>query len=118
MIRRGTRFVGIGLSYLACLLPLAGADGQEPVEQPHELGFFPGFERSILQSGTQVAKVELAAPAEPEFILRATVPIPPGLYPRPDGSEIFSVLGRSGELIPAEASQRPCSGSSFSPTRR
>ena len=42
---------------------------------------------------TRVARVELAAPAHTPFLLRATVPVPKGVFPREDGRSPLTVGG-------------------------
>ena len=62
--------------------------------------------------GRTVARLELAAPISSPFVLRAVVPIEPGVFPRPDGRSPFFVRmpGKDVVLVPAQAeivSRRP-----------
>lgn len=52
--------------------------------------------------GTVVARLGLAAPAQSTFVVRATVPVPRGTYPRATGESPFHVRGPDGELRPAQ----------------
>lgn len=53
-----------------------------------------------------VAQLELAAPAITPLLLRATMPVPKGVFPRADGSSPFVVESHAGEerLVPAQVS--------------
>jgi len=71
---------------LACLLTLApethaGGDPRRPV-----------------------AEIEVSAPSSPSFVLRATLPIPKGVFPRADGRSPFAVrtTGSGPKLAPAQ----------------
>lgn len=60
--------------------------------------FAPGEQRTV-------ARLELAAPRTPRFVLRACVPIPSGVFPRADGRSPFFVRlpGKSERVVPAQA---------------
>jgi len=47
----------------------------------------------VRAQATRVARVELSAPAHTPFLLRATVPVPKGVFPRADGGSPFTVGG-------------------------
>jgi hypothetical protein len=49
-----------------------------------------------------VGELELAAPASQTFVLRATLPVLPGTFPRPDGKAPFSIQDSNGALVPAQ----------------
>lgn len=49
--------------------------------------------------GDVVAVVELGAPTVDQFVLRATVPVPPNTYPRPDGLVPFSIRQPDGAVV-------------------
>ena len=49
-----------------------------------------------------VARVEVEDPDLEEFVLRATVPIPPEVYPRDDGMIPFGVRDSSGKIVPTQ----------------
>ena len=50
-----------------------------------------------------VAEIEVPAPKESPFLLRATLPIPKGVFPREDGRSPFAVVTDT----PGSASFRP-----------
>ncbi|MCE9595745.1 MAG: hypothetical protein K8S98_16270 [Planctomycetes bacterium] len=52
--------------------------------------------------GTIVGEFELAAPASQSFTLRATIPVFPGTFPRPDGLMPFAIRDSNGALVPAQ----------------
>ncbi|MCB9913545.1 MAG: hypothetical protein H6828_00180 [Planctomycetes bacterium] len=52
--------------------------------------------------GDELAVVELETPQHARFLLRATVPLPPGLFPRPDGRAPFSFEGPDGRRFHAQ----------------
>ncbi len=52
--------------------------------------------------GETVAVLELAAPQALEFTLRGTFPVPPGVYPRPDGLSPFKLRSHDNVLVPAQ----------------
>jgi hypothetical protein len=51
-----------------------------------------------------VARLELVAPARPRILLHGTVPIPKGIYPRPDRESPLAVVNHdpAGTLVPAQ----------------
>lgn len=57
---------------------------------------------SVLPPDAHVATLELAAPATSAFVLRGTVPIPLGTYPRADGALPFRVRDADGSLVDAQ----------------
>jgi hypothetical protein len=52
--------------------------------------------------GATYAELELTAPAQDEFVLRGTVPLPPGVFPRADGKIPFSIRDGSGYVVPTQ----------------
>ena len=52
--------------------------------------------------GELVARIQLDAPTPSSFVLRATVPIPPGVHPLPGGQVAFTVRGPDGAVTPAQ----------------
>jgi len=85
-LRRLTAAIGsAGLAALA--LVLTGAPGTAAVANA---------------PGDTVAVIELGAPAQSDFLLRATVPVPPNTYPRPDGLVPFSIRQPDGSVVPAQ----------------
>src|SRR5207302_287580 len=49
-----------------------------------------------------VARLELAAPSTPDFVLRGTIPVPRGTFPRDDGLSPFVLRDVDGTLQPAQ----------------
>ncbi|MCA9691349.1 MAG: hypothetical protein R3A51_13030 [Nannocystaceae bacterium] len=54
------------------------------------------------EPGEHVASVELGAPVASEFVLRATIPLPPGVFPRADGKDALGVEDHDGAIVPAQ----------------
>ncbi|MCK6446938.1 MAG: hypothetical protein L6Q99_11140 [Planctomycetes bacterium] len=52
--------------------------------------------------GTVIGEFELAAPASSSFVLRGTLPLLPGTFPRADGKIPFSLRDSNGTIIPAQ----------------
>jgi hypothetical protein len=52
--------------------------------------------------GPVVALMELSAPAQSEFILHGTLPVPRGTFPRADGKLPFSVRNADGYVVPTQ----------------
>lgn len=52
--------------------------------------------------GTELAVVELARPSTSSFVLRATIPLLPHIFPRRDSKDPFSILTPDGTLVPAQ----------------
>lgn len=57
---------------------------------------------AALNGGAEVARLVLEAPSSREFVLRGTVPVPRGTYPRPDGAVPFAIQDTDGRLVPAQ----------------
>ncbi|MCC6408794.1 MAG: hypothetical protein IT453_16650 [Planctomycetes bacterium] len=53
-------------------------------------------------TGGVIGEFELAAPASTTFLLRGTLPVMPGTFPRPDGKVPFSVRDANGAIVPAQ----------------
>lgn len=70
------------------LLLLAGAPVARAGDIPQDDG-----------TATEVARLLLAAPASREFVLRGTIPVPRGTYPRADGNVPFAVRDSDGALV-------------------
>jgi hypothetical protein len=52
--------------------------------------------------GKRVATLELLAPPTQNFVVRGTVPVPKGSYPRLDGLEPFSIQDWDGTVVPTQ----------------
>src|SRR6185312_14986742 len=52
-----------------------------------------------------VARLDMAVPATEPFLLRATIPVEKGVFPRKDGQSPFSVRfpGKPPRVVPAQA---------------
>lgn len=55
-----------------------------------------------IEGGTVLAVLELQAPTQQEFVVRGTVPIPPDIFPRPDGLLPLSIRGANGFVVPTQ----------------
>lgn len=53
-------------------------------------------------TGQVVAELELGAPSIASFVLRGTLPVPKGTYPRKDGLSPFSILDFDGNAVPTQ----------------
>ena len=67
-------------------------------------GLFGGSSLHALtpQGAQVVGKFELGAPDVSSFVLRGTLPVPPGTFPRPDGKHPFGVVDANGATVPAQ----------------
>ncbi len=102
---RGSEFARTCFHSLACTAALGVAavtasaeDGaDQSVPQPTGNGI-------VVESGAAhwVASIELGAPRLRNFVLRATVPVPPGTFPRADGLMPLSVEDIDGTLVPTQ----------------
>ena len=112
---RRTRFLGTALTWgIAAGLISCGSSGGEDAATAGlasaPLNILPNADddgevtetQNILASGPIVGAIEMEAPAESSFIVRATMPVPPDTYhPRRDDPP-FSVVNRSGHLAPTQ----------------
>ena len=55
-----------------------------------------------ITQASDVAILELGAPSTVDFTINATIPVPPGTYPRADGKSPFCIRDRDGTLVPAQ----------------
>jgi len=89
------------------------ADGSGLVESSSSSGLVNGpaptseedettTEESVVASGPVVATLELQAPVATSFILRATMPVPPGTVDPDDREAKFSVLNTDGLVVPTQ----------------
>ena len=84
-IRFATRFaIGLAASAIPAVILAASASAFAPF------------------TGQVVGKLELPAPSVTSFVLRGTLPVPPGTFPRPDGLEPFGVIDANGQTVPAQ----------------
>ncbi len=82
---RALRLVLLCLGLLAFATPPSAQDG--------------GAQALSLQHPRTVAVLETRAPDATRFLLRATVPLPPGVYPRADGRIPLTVLDYDGREL-------------------
>jgi hypothetical protein len=55
------------------------------------------------QAGGEVlATIELSAPSRPSYVVRATIPVPPGTFPRPDGKLPLAIRDVNGFVVPTQ----------------
>lgn len=62
----------------------------------------PGVGANGGPGGVVVAKLELQAPAQARFVLRGTLPVPKGTFPRADGKLPFSIRNIDGNCVPTQ----------------
>lgn len=84
---------GHGVRRALLLLGLLGTTGAPPLAAANG---------RPAPTGAVVGEFELAAPATSAFILRGTLPVLPGTFPRTDGKAPFSIRDSSGALVPAQ----------------
>src|SRR5688572_10137694 len=69
---------------------------------PSSLFTSPGSGGSSATGGAVVAVVELEAPKDTPFVLRATIPVPPGTFPRKDGLLPLALRNADGFVVPTQ----------------
>lgn len=57
-----------------------------------------------IEGGTILAAIELDAPTQQQFVVHATIPVPPNTFPREDGLLPLSVRGPNGFVVPTGVS--------------
>ena len=57
----------------------------------------------VFAEGDTVGSLEVALPEATSFVLRATLPVPKGTYPRVDGAQPFQLFHRNAGTFPAQA---------------
>ncbi|MBI5362476.1 MAG: hypothetical protein HZA53_04800 [Planctomycetes bacterium] len=57
----------------------------------------------VFAEGDTVGALEVALPEADSFVLRATLPLPKGVYPRIDGAQPFSIFHRNAGSFAAQA---------------
>lgn len=67
----------------------------------------PAVQSTLAAHGTlggvaEVARLVLEAPSSREFVLRGTIPVPRGTFPREDGAMPFAIRDSDGELVPTQ----------------
>jgi len=92
---------GLAPALLAAIAAAAGpahgsAQGAPPDPGPNELLPAP------LVPGGRIGELELQAPPAERFVLRGTLPVPPGFFPRPDGALPIAVVEPDGAHVPAQ----------------
>ena len=76
----------LGALAALCALPARGAAGDS----------CDGGQASFVQNPRTVAVLETRVPEQRRFLLRGTVPLPPGVYPRTDGLNPLTILDYDG----------------------
>lgn len=59
-------------------------------------------EAPAAKGAREVGRFVLSTPASREFVLRGTLPVPRGTYPRADGSIPYSIVDSDGTVVPAQ----------------
>ncbi|MBI5432875.1 MAG: hypothetical protein HZA52_08605 [Planctomycetes bacterium] len=94
---RSTRRAGWTAVALGFFLTACGGGGVGSSAEGAELAATVGG------SGQVVAELELGAPSiSGGFVLRGTVPVPKGTFPRSDGLSPFSILDFDGNVVPTQ----------------
>src|SRR5262245_37791292 len=78
------------------VIALAARPFAEPPRQVRDPGSGPEQQAA---TANPVAVLETRTPRLPEFLLRGTVPVPPGTFPRADGLNPFSILDYDGSPV-------------------
>lgn len=104
MLGNGNRILSV-FSFAISFSVISGCAGQGSGDGKEKVGttVSPSLEQvapPIFEK--TVGQVELAAPAEIEFPIRATLPLPPEIFPATDGSRSFAFVEHGGALIPAQ----------------
>jgi len=61
-----------------------------------------GYDIDPPEEGDGIALLELETPDADEFVIHATVPVPPGTFPREDGQVPFAVLDQDLTPVPSQ----------------
>jgi len=80
--------------------PPPPGDGDPPPGDGGGGGGGPEFPQFV--EGDLLARLELGAPTPTTFVLRGTLPVPPGLYPLEEGWSPFAVVDPEGVATPAQ----------------
>lgn len=91
----------LGIGALVLFAASAGAR-PKPASSPHPGPRGPALPTPAPLAGQVVGKFELAAPALSSFVLRGTLPVPAGTFPRVDGQQPFGIIDSTGQTVPAQ----------------
>lgn len=89
------RFRGIGWGFVLALSACSGG-GRSSGTSPGDISY------AVAPEGAVVSSVSMAAPEDEEFILQATMPVPPGTYRAGDPLVPFSVIQPNGRVAPTQ----------------
>ena len=81
---------------------LAGAAAIARATDESQSTVYAASSSALIQPGTKVGTFELGAPTIDRFVLHGTLPIPPRIYPMPDGSSPFQIRDPEGNVFPAQ----------------
>ena len=110
--RRGKDRVARALALAALLLPFVGScssggtgTAPTPAAPSGDNGLFTlnsGAGGQPQAGGEVLATIELSAPSRPSYVVRATIPVPPGTFPRPDGKLPLAIRDVNGFVVPTQ----------------
>ncbi len=110
--RSGKERVARALALAALLLPFTGScssggtgTAPAPAAPSGDNGLFTlnsGAGGQPQAGGDVLAKIELSAPSQASYVVRATVPVPPGTFPRADGKLPLAIRDASGFVVPTQ----------------
>jgi hypothetical protein len=95
----------LALAFVAalCCASSASAIAAPWVGDPESLFTGPGSGGSSgVTGGAVLAIVELEAPTQQQFVLRATLPVPPNTFPRKDGLLPLALRNSDGFVVPTQ----------------
>ncbi len=84
---KGCCWLLLGGSLAACV----GRGGDGITGTTSSSGEDGGAPAAPLATGAVVTELETRSPSEATFVLRGTIPVPPGIYPRSDGLGAFTI---------------------------
>ncbi len=104
--RRAGGRIGSGIAFVAGSIVVllaftaCGGGGSGLFEPVYSLEDPPA---PVFVEGDTVASLEVVLPEAESFVLRATLPVPKGVYPRLDGLQPFQLYHRDAGTFPAQA---------------
>ncbi|MBK7877117.1 MAG: hypothetical protein IPJ77_15455 [Planctomycetes bacterium] len=99
-VRAGTKSIPF-TSALALAFALGACGGGGSTSEPTFAMVDPPA--LVFAEGDTVGSLEVVLPEAESFVLRATVPVPKGTYPRLDGAQPFQLSHRNAGAFPAQA---------------
>ncbi len=80
----------------------SGTPPDDEDESPFDIASGDGEGEELGMGGAVVAVLELDAPSRETFVLRGTVPVPKGTFPRPDGKLPLAIRNHTGNVVPSQ----------------